>query len=181
LGKEIESVLKSDIDKKWLKMVSPQYTVEKWDCPLFNVAPLEFDGMLALDGIRFYFSDNKATVYVVSIVRGDPFRVVSESYFMAVYSPIQVKAEELKLPFGRTWKIWHSKFLEEINYSDLLFASAPEEDRFQYFIGSDDECIEFVSGKVNVEVFSDTNFEKVFEKDVNTSISLFKSDLEAKK
>lgn len=179
-GKEIGLVSKSDTDKKWLKTVSPQYTVEKWDCPLFNVAPLEFEGMLILDSIRFYFSDNKATVYVVSIVRGDPFRVVSESYFMAVYCPIQEKAEELKRPFGRTWKVWHSKFLEEINYSDLLFAGAPEEDRFQYFIGSDDECVEFISGKVNIEVFANTNFVEVFEKHASASISVLKSDMKKK-
>lgn len=172
---------KSDTDKEWLKTVSPKYNVARWDCPLFSVAPLVFEGMLALGDIRFYFTDDKRTVYVVSIVRGDPFRVVSKSYAMAVYCPMQVKAEELKLPFGRTWKVWYSKFLQEINYSNLLFLGVPKEDQFQYFIGSDDECIEFVSGKVNVEVFSDTNFEEVFEKDVNTSISLFKSDLEAKR
>ena len=171
LGKEIRSVSKSDTDKKWLKSVSPKYTVEKWDCLLFNVAPLEFEGMLTLANTRFYFSDNKATVFVVSIVRGDPFRVVSESYFMAVYCPLQVKAKELKLPFGRTWKVWNSRFLEEINFSDLLFAGVPEEYRFQYFIGSDDECIEFVSGKATIEVFPGTNYEEVFERDVKASIS----------
>ena len=177
----MRSVSKSDTDKHWLKTVSPKYTVKKWDCPLFNVAPLEFEGMLALENIRFYFSDNKRTLYVISIPRGDPFRVVSESYAMAVYCPLQVKAEELKFPFGRTWKVWHSKFLEEINYSNLLFQGVPEQDRFQYFIGSDDECVEFVSGKVNIEVFTNSNFEEVLEKDVNTSISLSRSDLETKK
>lgn len=167
---------KSDTNRKnWLQTVSPKFYVEKWDCPLSNAKGLYFEGVIAFDKVQFYFTDKTNTTYAVSIPRLSPIRIVGESELVAVYSPIQDKAEALGIPMSRAWKVWNSKFIEEVNYENAVFLGASEQDKFQYFIASDDECVEFISGKVEIDIFKGKHFMEVVRKDFGRAASFLGS------
>ena len=177
----IRSVSKLGTNKKnWLETVSPKFNVAKWESPLADAKDLYFEGMITFEETHFYFTDKAGNTYVITIPRLSPVRFVGESELMAAYCPIQDKAEELGIPMRLTWKVWNSKFIEEVNYGDALFWDAPEEDKFQYFIASDDECVEFMSGKVEIEVFKGEHFIEIAKRDFAKEASLFKTKPETK-
>lgn len=62
----------------------------------------------------------------------------------------------------------------------FFFWSVPEEDKFQYFIASDDECVEFMSGKVEIEVFKGGHFIEIAKRDFAKEVLLFKTKPETK-
>lgn len=131
---------------------------ELWKCPLTGIHPLFFAGMLEILDIRF-FLQGEEVFYSVTIPRRSVFRLADETYLGAlserlVEEKIAPPSPKHHVWMNKTWKVWGTPFLKELNAQGLLFLDVPKENHFQYLIWTEDESPEFISLKPpKIDVF----------------------------
>lgn len=157
------------MSKRMSSIIDKDVFIEPWECPLTCKDPLFFVGMLEVFDIRFFIVDHKS-VYVVTIPRRSVYRVVDETCLGQLGKLITTG---VKHPRYKTYKIWGTPFLKELDDQGLLFLHRPnKEDHFQYIIFTEDESPEFVSPEPIIDVYPDGEpsviMKKLFEEDLKT-------------
>ena len=155
------------MSKRMQSVVNKDVCIEPWECALTGKHPLFFIGMLEVYDIRFFILDQHA-LYVVTIPRRSVFRVVDETCLGELDRLITTGIEH---PRYKTYKIWGTPFLKELDAQGLLFLHRPDkEDQFKYIIFTEDESPEFVSPEPKIDVYPDGKgseiMRQLFEEDL---------------
>ena len=147
--------------KRMQSIVNKDIFIEPWECPLTGKEGLCFVGMTEIYDIRFFIVDNDA-VYVVTIPRRSAFRLVDETYLDELG---RLTGTGVKHPRYKTYKIWGTPFLKELDAQGLLFLHRPnKEDHFQYIIYTEDESPEFVSPPPEIKVYPGENCREIMKR-----------------
>jgi hypothetical protein len=90
----------------------------------------------------------------MTIGRTWPYRLIEEEYAYTCIGkyfrddPQKPKRKSRKRPPQNTWKLWGTSFINELDEGKALSDYKEERDKnvFEYFVRTQDEWIEFVSG-----------------------------------
>lgn len=148
--------------------------LERWKTPVSDAYLLWLSAVLqTASQVHFFFAiglpskkiKKKHDVHVMTISRYWPYRVIEEEYaHSCIGRYFHTHPSEKKYPPGfpigqsRTWKIWGTSFIQELDRGKALSDYKEERDKniFEYLILTEGEWIEFVSGPPRWEVLHDT-------------------------
>ena len=147
---------------------------EKWKTPLSGAQNLWLDAVFqTISHTHFFFSisphfekvKNRHDVHVMTIGRNWPYRLIEEAYAYKclgkyfAYDPSNPKKKSTRRSGPqRTWKLWGTSFIKELDEGKALSDYEQERDKniFECMIVTQDEWIEFVSGPPRWELHPHT-------------------------
>lgn len=147
---------------------------EKWKTPVGHAETLWLNAVFqSASRIHFFFSvarhfvrlKKKRDVHVMTIGRNWPYRLIEEEYafsclrhYISPHPSWSKENPDRRIPRSRTFKIWGTSFIHELDRGKALSDYKEERDKniFEYFILTEDEWIEFVSPPPRWEVLHDT-------------------------
>jgi hypothetical protein len=148
--------------------------LEKWKTPVGQAETLWLSAVFqSVSHTHFFFSiarhferlKKKRDVHVMTIGRYWPYRLIEEEYARSCIGryfhphPSEEKhLSDFPIAQSRTWKIWGTSFIHELDRGKALSDYKEERDKniFEYFILTEGEWIEFVSPVPRWEVLHDT-------------------------
>lgn len=116
---------------------------EAWKTILSANARVWFAGMVQSSELHFVLGTDEALISV-TVPRRSPFAVIDESYTSTLRNAFPPQPTP-------TWKIWNSPLVQSLG-SSVLFHEVEEEQKFSYFIATEDECIEVIGPEPRFEV-----------------------------
>lgn len=144
---------------------------EPWDTPVINEEILAFEGILTTRWKNHIcFSKYKQNdIYVITIHSTDPFRLFEEghsSFLNKYFKYDELSPEEytrLKPDSCRTWKLWGTQFIKEMDEGLCLSDYKSEHDNniFQCIVATQDQILEFICPNPEWRIFEDSSFEAV--------------------
>ena len=143
---------------------------EHWDSPVKGTNILVFEGILTTPWLTHICVScyQNSDIHVLTIHATDPYRVLDEDHscFYRKYFDSGLSKNELKKNHPdpcRTWKIWGTTFIQELDEGYYLsdFKSEHDENIFQYLIFTQDQWIEFICPNPIWKTFKNSSFEKV--------------------
>lgn len=139
---------------------------EKWKTPVTSVQSLWVQGILHTAGATHFCLtvDKKKDVHLFSIAKREPYRVYDEDHNCFIWKYLEpnrsLKKKRTVPQIWRTWKIWNTPFIKEMDKGYYLsnYAKKRDPEIFQYLIVTQDEYIEFISDfPPRYEVFKKSN------------------------
>jgi hypothetical protein len=148
--------------------------IENWTTPVSHAEDLSLSAVLqTASRIHFLFfpvfkgerPKKKRDIYVMTTCRGWPYRVIDEEYAHSgvgrYFHPHPSEKKHLAdrpLAKSRTWKIWGTSFIQELDRGKALSNYEEKRDKniFEYFVLTDCEWIELASPSVDWEILRDT-------------------------
>lgn len=132
---------------------------EYWSTPLDKAKSLWLSSVLqTINKIHFFFrfnTDLSKKIHVLTINRLSPYRLIEERYAVGcvdknLETKKKKKNEKSALLKGferRTWKLWGTQFIKEVDENTSLsnYSHTPDKTIVQYLIRTNDEYIEFIT------------------------------------
>lgn len=124
--------------------------------------------------VHFILQINKGKkFYVLTAPRGCPFRLIDETYAVKCVSKYivpdpskNIKPLSVNKWRKKTWKIWGTAFINEVDENHALSNYEKEHDKniFQYLVKTEDEWIEFISGPPTWRTYQNITLEALIAK-----------------
>lgn len=163
---------------------------EPWQTPVISAENLWCHGVLHTNWYtHFCVSINaEKDIHVISIDHRSPYRIVDEDHqsYLEKYFASDLSPEERKLHIPklcRTWKIWGTTFIHEMDEGRFLSGLGKEHDKeiFQYLMFTQDEWIEFISDPPRWETFKDSDIKTVMNHYLDVDCDQFWKSAEDRK
>jgi hypothetical protein len=151
--------------------------IEPWETPLISAENLWSKGVFHSNwATHFLFSINQESdIHALTIESRSPVRIFDENhqdfiqkYFKTTLSPDKQKH---KIPnICRTWKLWGTQLIKEMDESYFLsnYAAEHDADLFQYLIFTQDEWFEFIAKPPTWEVFKNSDTKSIVSHFIET-------------
>lgn len=146
------------------KIKYPPVKYSKWETPVSNILYVDLlvVGVLQTIHITYFFmfkADENKKVYVLSIPRHFPYRIMEEEYAHHGVRRYFRKKRPLKQKNGSlvtscAWRLWNTDMIKELNAGEALsdFGKTKIDEITHYVIETGGDTIEFISPVYHWEI-----------------------------